>query len=250
MPMIASILGSCALLQLVGAAYAWNEKEGGHTALRGLFGGSLAALGIGPLFLVTAPTRVQGHFHPRYLLSVPILIGIGIGASFIDSGGMPLSILSLAIIATVLGYVVCIVVCNLKFYASIEHKQLDRSFGPPLILVAWIFFLWTALYVQVNRMSSHWLIGILLPLGAWIARVVALFLLSRSCHFQYYVPKATFIEAVANAEASDSEVEAPPPPLLGDVEGITICIVAVTHNSAVYAVGGVPICTRGERRNQ
>jgi hypothetical protein len=72
-------------------------------------------------------------------------------------------------------------------------------------------------------MSSHWLIGVLLPLGAWITRVVALFLLTRSCHFQYYVPKAAFIEAVAIAEQSESEVEAkPPPPLLGDVEGMAI----------------------------
>jgi hypothetical protein len=152
------------------------------------------------------------------MLSVPTLIGIGIGVSFIRSGSRPLSLLTISFIACVLGYIVCIVALNVKFYASSEHKQLDRSFGPPLIIVAWMFFLWTALYVQVNRMSSHWLIGILLPIGAWITRVIALLFLSRSCHFQYYVPKAASIEAVANAELSNSE--APPPPLLGDVEAI------------------------------
>ena len=74
-------------------------------ALHGLIGGILAAFIAGPIFLVTCPVRVGGTFHPRYLLSVPITIGIGVAVGVIRSDGMPLSLLSIALITIALGYV-------------------------------------------------------------------------------------------------------------------------------------------------
>jgi hypothetical protein len=211
--MIASIFGACLAIQLLGVAHAANERGPNSRSFAGLLGGALASFVNGGIFCTTAPARVTGEFHSRYLLSYPITIGIGIGVGFIRIGGAHLSLLSVGTIAMIIGYVVCIICLNLPFYVSIEHKQLDRSFGPPLILVAWIFFLWTALYVEVSRLVPHFLVGMLLPLGAWITRLAALFLLSRSCHFKYFVPKARFIESAAVPEA-----EGKPPPLLGDLE--------------------------------
>jgi hypothetical protein len=85
------------------------------------------------------------------------------------------------------------------------------------LIIGFLFFLWTALYVEISRLSSHFLVGMLLPLGAWITRMAALFLLCRSCHSKYFLPKARSLEPIA-AEQCESEGQSMPPPLLGDLE--------------------------------
>jgi hypothetical protein len=239
MIMIASIFGACVTIQLVGAAtaYTTNEKWPDSRALHGLFGGILAAFIIGGIFLVLAPTLVIGQFHRRYYLSFPIPVGIGVGLGFIRTGEAYLSLLSIATIAIVISFVACIFCLNFPLYVSVEHQQLDGSLGPPIMIVGLLFFLWTALYVEVSRLSSSFLVGVLLPLGAWIARVAALFLLSRSCHFKYFLPKALFIQSTA-VELSDSEADGMPPPLLGDVVvvyGYLVAMFALIIGCGSYA---------------
>ena len=226
---ISSVFAACVSLQLaVGAPYAAVLRAGGSAALHGLIGGVLAVFIIGAVFLVTCPTRVAGAFHPRYLLSVPIPIGIGIAVGFIRSDGAMLSLLSIALIATALGYVGCIVCLNFPFYLSTEHKQLDRSLGPPLMLIGFMFFLWIAMYAEVNHRSSSPFVGVLLPLGSWVTRVAALFLLSRSCHFKYFMPKLEWL---------DAQLEDAPPVLFGDVEaqyGYFVVFFALLIGGASY----------------
>jgi hypothetical protein len=233
--MIVAIFGACTMLQLVGAAYAANERGLNTRALHGLLGGILATCIVGAIFLVTAPTRVTGEFHRRYFLAIPVIIGIGTGLGFIRTGESHLSLLSIGIAAIAIGYVACLLCLNLPFYVSIEHKQLDRSLGPPIMIIGLLFFLWVALYAEVSRRESHFLVGVLLPLGAWITRVAALLLLSRSCHFKYFMPKALFLIAV---EQPDSEADGVPAPLLGDLEmvyGYLVVLFALMIGCGSYA---------------
>jgi hypothetical protein len=213
--MIAAIFGACVTIQCVGAAYAANERGPNSRSLHGLLSGVLASFVVGAIFLVTAPTRVAGEFHRRYFVAFPIVLGVGVGLGYIRIGETYLSLLSMAFIAIVIGYVACLLCLNLPFYVSIEHKQLDRSLGPPVMVIGMLAFLWVSLYAEVSRLLDHFLVGTLLPLGAWLTRVAALFLMCRSCHFKYFMPKALFLIAVGR---SDSEEEGAPAPLLGDLE--------------------------------
>jgi hypothetical protein len=72
--------------------------------------------------------------------------GVGVGLGYIRIGETYLSLLSMAFIATVIGYVACLLCLNLPLYVSIEHKQLDRSLGPPVMVIAMLAFLWVSLY--------------------------------------------------------------------------------------------------------
>jgi hypothetical protein len=73
------------------------------------------------------------------------------------------------------------------------------------------------------------LVGVLLPLGAWLIRVAAPFLLSRSCHFKYFLPKAEWLEEQA--------LEDLPPVLFGDLEaeyGYFVVLFALLIGSVSY----------------
>ena len=73
------------------------------------------------------------------------------------------------------------------------------------------------------------LVGVLLPLGAWLIRVAAPFLLSRSCHFKYFLPKAEWLEEQA--------LEDLPPVLFGDLEaqyGYFVVLFALLIGSVWY----------------
>ena len=125
--------GACMLLNLsVGAPYAANERTEGspalQTAMRGLVGFCLVYHIIGPIFLVNAPTIVRGGFHPRYLLSVPIALAVAVAAAFIPTGDYPLGIVSIGVIALVLGFVFCVCLLNVPFFATDEYKALDQTF--------------------------------------------------------------------------------------------------------------------------
>jgi hypothetical protein len=148
---------------------------------------------IGPIFLVNAPTIVRGGFHPRYLLSVPIALAAAVAAAFIPTGDYPLGIVSIGVIALVLGFVFCVCLLYVPFFATDEHKALDQTFGPPALVVGILFFLLMVAHVYLTRSSANMLIGLLLPIGCVATRTMALFVLARCCRRQYCEPKENFL---------------------------------------------------------
>jgi hypothetical protein len=171
---------------------------------------------LGPIFLVNAPTTVRGGFHPRFLLSFPITLGMSVGVAFIPVDGSTLGIISIGILTIVLTFVACVLLLSVPFYATDEHKALDQNFGPPLFAISILFFGMIAAHVTLTQLYSSPLVGLLLPSGSAATRTLATYLLVRSCHTCYYVPKQEFLTRLAASTQNQSVV----PPILGDIEAV------------------------------
>jgi hypothetical protein len=213
-------LAICAQLQLtVGVPYAANEcrafAPAVRTALRGLIVGICACFTIGPMFLVNAPTLVRGGFHRRYLLSVPITLIVAVGVAFIPIDGSTLGIIPIGVLTVALSFVLCMLLLNAACFATEEHKALDQNFGPPLFAIIVLFFGLITAYVTLTQLYFSPWIGLLLPVGSAVTRVLGLFALVRSFRMFYYAPKERFITQFATSAQAEAPVE---PPILGDVE--------------------------------
>jgi hypothetical protein len=210
-------LVSCMLLQLlVGAPYAANELAADaspalRTALRGLIIGITMCFIFGPIALILAPTMVRGGFHPWSFLSLPITLGIAVGLACIPVNGSTLGFGSIGLLTYGLTFVVFNLVLNAPFYATDEHKALQRSSGPPQMLIGGLFFGLVAAYVTLAQLYSSTLVGLLLPIGSSLTSRLAIYFLVRSFHTFYYKPKQAFL---AQLPQNQGVV----PPLLGDIE--------------------------------
>jgi hypothetical protein len=181
-------LVSCMLLQLlVGAPYAANELAADaspalHTALRGLIIDIAMYFIFGPVALILAPTVVRGGFHPRSFISLPITLGIAVGLACIPVNGSTLGFGSIGLLTYGLTFVVFNLVLNAPFYATDEHKALQRSSGPPQMLIGGLFFGLVAAYVTLAQLYSSTLVGLLLPIGSSLTSRLAIYFLVRSFH--------------------------------------------------------------------
>jgi hypothetical protein len=217
-----STLLVCTLLQLlVGVPYGANERAAdsspSRTALRGVIVGIWMYFVLGPLFLVTGPALVRGDFHPRFLLSFPITLGISVGVAFIPLGGTTLGIVSIGLLTLVLTYVMATLFLSAPFYATDAHKALQRSFGPPIFVIIIVFFGLITAYLTLTGRYSSPLIGMLLPVGSATTRVLAMHTIVRSCDMFYYAPKLEFLRWSATSAESQAYAV---PPILGDIEFI------------------------------
>ena len=139
---------ACTLLQLtVAVPYAANELAVDtnpqlRKALRGIIVGFWCYFIIGATFLIYAPTVVRGGFHPRFLCSLPITLGVGVGVAFIPVNGEPPGIVTHGLLAFVLGFVLCALLLNVPFFATDEHslRALDQNLGMPLCAIYTAFF--------------------------------------------------------------------------------------------------------------
>jgi hypothetical protein len=215
---LVSTLVVCTLLMLlVGVPYAVNERVvNAHpvlqTAMRGLIVGIWLYFLLGPIFLVNAPTVVRGGFHPRFLLSLPLTLGPAVGVAFIPADGSTLGIVSIGVLTLGIGFVLCSLLLNAPFFATDEHKSLDRSSGPPIFVVSLLFFGVITAHVVLTQLYSSPLVGLLLPIGSAVTRTLAIAALSHSIHKFYFEPKQAFLQLSASAQADVV------PPLLGDLE--------------------------------
>jgi hypothetical protein len=212
----------CALLQLlVGAPYAASDRAASgspwSTALRGLIAGILMYFVLGPMYLVTAPAFVRGGFHPRFLLSFPITLGVSVGVAFLPVDASTPGVVAIGLLTFVLTYVLLALLLSAPFYATDEHKALHHSFGPPVVAINTLFFGLITAYVTLTRTYSSPLVGLLLPVGSAVTRVLGMHALVRSCHTFYYVPKREFLTQLATSAQRPSNAV---PPILGDIEAI------------------------------
>jgi hypothetical protein len=212
----------CALLQLlVAVPYGSNERASDgsplHKALRGLIVGVWMYFMIGPLFLVAIPMLVRGGFHVRFLLPFPITLGASVAVAFIPIAGSTLGIVSIGLLTIVLTFIACELLLSVPFYATDEHMALDINFGPPLFVIAFLFFALITAYITLTQHSSSAFVGLLIPAGSVATRVLAIYALGRCCHTFYYVPKQTFLMQLATTEPSQAIVV---PPILGDIESL------------------------------
>jgi hypothetical protein len=204
---------------LVGVPYAANERVTNanpvlQTAMRGLIVGILLLFLLGPIFLVIAPTLVRGGFHPRFLLSLPLTLGPAVGVAFIPVDGSTLGFVSIALLAAGISFFLCSLLLNAPYFATDEHKALDRSSGPPLFAVCVLFFGVITAYVVLTQLYSSPLVGLLFPTSSVMIRALAIAALSHSIHKFYFEPKQAHLQLSASAQADVV------PPLLGDVEAI------------------------------
>jgi hypothetical protein len=167
--------------------------------------------------LVFAPVLVLGGFHPRFLLSLPIALSVGVCVAFMPINGSTAGILSVALLNDGLGFVATVLLLNVPFFATVEHKALDQSFGPPTVAIGFLFFGLITAYIMLTERYSNPLVGLLLPLGSATTRTLALCSLVRSCHKFYWEPKQAFLEQLPASAQSPAEIL---PPLLGDVEAL------------------------------
>ncbi len=148
----------CTLLGLlVGVPYAANERTADanpvlQTAIRGLIVGVWAYFALGPIFLVNAPTLIRGGFHPRFLLSMPLTLCPAIGLAFIPADGSTLGFVSIGLPTVGIGFVLCVLLLNAPYFATDEHKALDRSFGPPLFAIGVLFMGLITAYVTLTQL--------------------------------------------------------------------------------------------------
>jgi hypothetical protein len=164
---------------------------------------------------LSAPTLVRGGFHLRFLLSLPITLGVGVGVACIPIDSATPGMISIFLLAYGLAYILCILLLSAPLYATDEHKALQRSLGLPVLIIVALFFGLITVYVTLTRMYSSPLLGLLLPSGSAIVRVLGLFALVRSCHTFYYEPKQRFISQLPPSAFSQANLV---PPLLGDIE--------------------------------
>lgn len=198
---VSSTLLACMLIQLLFAApFAANERSseagGPSTALRGLLLGILVCFVIGPVFLVNSPVLTRGGFHRRFFLSLPITLCAAIGAVFIPSymiEGSTIGVIPIAQLTIFLTYVVATLLLVAPFYATDEHKALQRSFGPPTFAALSCFYGAIAAYVYLAQSSSSPLVGLILPLCSFVTLALAMGGLVHSYHTFYYSPKQEFL---------------------------------------------------------
>jgi hypothetical protein len=224
----------CTLLQLmVGAPYAANELAAHaypalRIALRGVNVSTMMYFILGPSFMVNLCTMACGGFQPRYLLTWPITLGVSIGAAFIPVDGSRLGIISIGLLTFGLTFLFGSILLNAPFHATDEHKLLDQNFGPPTSAVALLFFGLISGYVTLTQAYPSPLVGLLLPIGSSMARVLAIFVLARFLHTFYYEPKEAFLSQLPSSAESQLNVV---PPLFGDIE--SICSYTVTFFSLI-----------------
>jgi hypothetical protein len=230
--LLATLVVCILLMLLVGAPYAANERMTDanpmlQIAIRGLIIGVWVYLLVGTTFIVSAPILVRGSFHPRFLLSLPLTLGPAVCVAFIPVDGSTLGILSIALLTTGISFVLCRLLLNEPFYATDEHKALNASFGLPLLAVGALFFGLITAHLNLTQSYSSPLIGVLLPVGSFATRQVAIFFLARSLHRFYFEPKQTFVTQFSLSAQGEADVV---PPLLGDIEaayGPTVALFAL-----------------------
>jgi hypothetical protein len=142
--------------------------------------------------------------------------------AFIPVDGSTLGCVSIAAITFGLAYVLCQLLLVGPLFATDEHKDHQRNFGPPGVGVIMAFVGLVSAHVT-SRLSQRYsspLVGLLLPIGSTVTRALVLVLQARSFHLFYYAPKQAFLAllppSASIAEASPAIV----PPLLGDLEAI------------------------------
>ncbi len=220
---LVSTFGACTLLMLlVSVPCAATERMADanpmlQKAMRGAIVGVLAYFALGPIFLGFAPTLVRGGFHPRFLLSMPLTLCPAVGAAFIPADGSTLGFVSIGLLSLGIGFILCSLLLNAPYFATDEHKALDRSFGPPLFAIAVLFFGLITAYVTLTQLYSSPLVGLLMPTGSAVIRTLAMFAMGHSFHKFYFEPKQAFLTELSLSEQSQADVE---PPILGDVEDL------------------------------
>ncbi len=143
---------------------------------------------LGPVFLVNAPTSVGGGFHPRFLLSLPLTLGPAVGVAFVPVGGSTLGFVSIALLATGISFVLCVLLLNAPYFATDDHKALDQSLGPPIFAIGVLFFGLVTAHATLTQLSSP-LVGLLLPTGSAVTRLLAIVALGHSFHTFYFKPR-------------------------------------------------------------
>jgi hypothetical protein len=220
---LAATVVVCILLQLiVGAPYAANERAAAEwlrTARRGLIVGICLCFGLGPAFVLNESTLVRGGFHLLYLLSLPITLSAAVGAAYmpLDRDGSTPSFVSIALLTDGLSILACNLFLNAPLFATDEHKVMHLSLSLPFIGGVMSFFALIVGHVTLSQQYSSVLVGLLLPVGSIVYRVLALLATVRSCHVCYYQPKQSFL---AQLPQSAHGRESVPPPLLGDIERV------------------------------
>jgi hypothetical protein len=186
-----------------------------RTAFRGVIGGCWSYFVLGATYLIIAPTVVRGGFHLRYLLPLPIALTLNIGVAFIPVDGSTLGIVSIGLCGLGLAFLVGEIALAAPFYATDEHKALEQSFGPATIAISFLFFGLVAAYDTLTHLNPSPFIGLLLPIGSAVIRVLAIFALVRSFHTLYWEPKQAFLAQLPQSAQSQANVV---PPLIGDIE--------------------------------
>jgi hypothetical protein len=60
--------------------------------------------------------------------------------AFIPVDGSTLGIVSIGLLTLGVAFLLCNLLLNTPFYATDEHKALEQNFGPPLLVIAVLFF--------------------------------------------------------------------------------------------------------------
>ena len=222
----AAILLVCTLLQLiVGAAYAANERAAVsgptlRTGVRGLIVGLFVFFLLGSQLLFNTPTLARGGFHWRFLLSLPITLGVSVSVAFIPADGSSLGCISIFLLAYGLAYIVCQLVVVGPLLATGAHTDHQRSMGFPLTAMLVLFIGLVMGHVTLTQRYSSPLAGLLLPIGSSICRALALALLARSFHTLYYAPKQAYLALLPPLVSITPPSPVTAPPFLGDIEAI------------------------------
>ena len=128
---VATILSCLLWAVAVGIPFAVNEKHIHSVILRGVITGVFACFTL-PLTLVIMPMTACGKFNKRFLISIPILFGIGFASASIPVGsGSRFGILSSMIFSVYISYILCMIFLSGPSFYSAEHKSLDKALGPP-----------------------------------------------------------------------------------------------------------------------
>ncbi len=202
--------------------YAANEnREGGswemRTALRGMIGGIGTLSFLGPIIMIISPILVRGEWHRRYMLCIPIQLLVGIGGSFIPLGDSTLGVVSITMFTFAASYLVCIITLNVPLYSTHEHKSLNLSLGPPIMLTGLMFYGLLVFYLWANRQTNSPATGLILPVGCRLTQFIFIKMLERSVNKKYYEPKMAYNNWLQTEEGME-HAEKMVPPLLGDVE--------------------------------
>jgi hypothetical protein len=180
------------LLQLlVAAPYGANERSGSNAGVRGfLVGVMFWGFAIGPCYLATFCVIVRGSLHWRFALSIPITVGVSVGAAFVPVGDSMLGFLSIWLVTGAGAISLCVALINLPLCATHEHLQLDANFHVPYCALVFGFFGVLITHVELTRRSSIMAIGLVLPIGCLGAESMYNQIVKRTCSLYYYEPKS------------------------------------------------------------
>jgi hypothetical protein len=170
---------------------------------------------IGPCYLATFCVFVRGSLHWRFALSIPITVGVSVGAAFVPVGDSMLGFLPIWLVTGAGAISLCVALINLRLCATHEHLQLDANFHVPYCALVFGFFGVLITHVELTRRSSIMAIGLVLPIGCLGAESMYNQIVKRTCSLYYYEPKSVYMAIALSDEPGHDELPEFPPPAWG-----------------------------------